>query len=300
VEQYADTENLKMIDRAQILLNHQEESREDRAQRREYDKHKKHGAAMQFAQEEGLMEILKANAKSTKVISKFSKDLLESEFQSHLRNSYSKQIGGAIDQIIGDAQIDLDKVFPVLDELVENENGEDIGEMQSIEVNFDVPLTRSAMAKSIPAKATITFQRPPNLKRTFGTQVYSFNETDALKVDEGNKIKYAGGLSETIDHTEKDLSETRKKLEALIESSTGMIRAGRKTQLVDAAIGEHRRSEVLQKLGETSVARGAALQLPSLRGRGRGTRLHQSNLNAHSLNMLRESANSFNSISLAN
>jgi len=84
--------------------------------------------------------------------------LLESEFKNHFKNWYSKQIGGAIDQIIGDANIDLDKVFPVLDELVENEDGgKDIGEMQSIEVNFDVPLQRSCMAKSIPAKATITF-----------------------------------------------------------------------------------------------------------------------------------------------
>jgi hypothetical protein len=55
------------------------------------------------------------------------------------------------------SNVDLDKVFPELDELVQNEEGEDIGEMHSIEVNFEVPLAKSCMAKSIPAKATITF-----------------------------------------------------------------------------------------------------------------------------------------------
>ena len=65
---------------------------------------------------------MKQNAESNKMINKFSKDLLESEFKNHFSQEYSKQIGSAIDQIIGEANIDIDKVFPTLDELDHQDN----------------------------------------------------------------------------------------------------------------------------------------------------------------------------------
>lgn len=66
---------------------------------------------------------MKQNAESNKMINKFSKDLLESEFKDHFSKGYSKQIGSAIDQIIGDANIDIDKVFPTLDVLDQDNEG---------------------------------------------------------------------------------------------------------------------------------------------------------------------------------
>ena len=96
------------------------------------------------------------------------------------------KIGEAIDDIIHGSNIDIDKVFPNLDELVvpEDEQNQNIDELQSIEVDFNVPLKKSCMTKSIPAKAVISFKRPQNLKRTFGTQVYS--EQDHLKIENGD------------------------------------------------------------------------------------------------------------------
>lgn len=138
-----------------------------------------------------------------------------------------------------------------------------------------------------------------------GTQVYNYANTDTLKVDEGNKIKYAGGgLSETIDHTQKALNATKKRLDALIESSAavpiGGVMGADVGQFGVGAMGEQRRLEVLQRLGETRAKRGVFSQLPSLKPYSRGHRLHQSNLNNHARNMLRDSANSFNSLNPAN
>ena len=122
-----------------------------------------------------------------------------------------------------------------------------------LKINFEIPLSKSLMSKSIGAQATISFKRPAQLKKSMGTQVYQ-DHAHNLRLEEGDvligKSKAEDyGPYETKDFNARELAKTRMKLEELIASANGVnvnLQGNHKIKLID-------REDVLRKMGSNYV-----------------------------------------------
>jgi hypothetical protein len=61
-----------------------------------------------------------------------------------LKEYYAKKLGALIDSLVADGGVELNRIFPAIDD--ENVNAESA--MHEFTVEFEVPLSRSLMAKS--------------------------------------------------------------------------------------------------------------------------------------------------------